>query len=82
MILEQVASLAIPRVSYMREIDPNSTRPFEDVKQEIKDQAWRYYHLVMNPNSNSAKGKAVSALDVVAAMDMYESFHLVQRQST
>ncbi len=40
------------------------------------------YHLVMNPNSNSAKGKAVSALGVVAAMDINESFHLVQRQPT
>ena len=26
--------------------------------------------------------KAVSALGVVAAMDIYESFHMVQRQST
>ena len=27
MILEQVASLAIPRASYIRDLDPNGTRP-------------------------------------------------------
>ena len=81
MILEQVASLAIPRASYIRDIDPNGTRPFEDVKKEIKEQAWRYYHLVMNPYST--EGKAASALHgVVAAMNIYESFPLVQRNST
>ena len=69
MILEQVAALAIPRASYIRDLDPNGTRPFEDVKKEIKEQAWRYYHLVMNPNST--KGKAASAQHgVVAAMDI------------
>ncbi len=31
---------------------------------------------------NSAKGKPVAALGVVAAMDIYESFHLVQRNAT
>ncbi len=51
------------------------------MKKEIKKQAWRYYHLVRNPYST--KGKAASAQHgVVAAMDIYESFHLVQRNST
>ena len=81
MILEQIATMAIPRASYIREIDPHGTRPFEDVKKEIKEQAWRYYHLVVNPYST--KGKAESAQHgVVAAMDIYKSVHLIQRNST
>ncbi len=39
MILEQVAALAIPRASYIWDIDPDGTRPFEDVKKKIKEQA-------------------------------------------
>jgi hypothetical protein len=61
--------------------DTYGTCPFEDVKKEIKEQAWRYYHLVMNPYST--KGKAASAQhSVVSTMDIYESFHLLQRNST
>jgi hypothetical protein len=68
MILEQVAALAIPRASYLRDIDPDGTRPFEDVKKEIKEQASRYYHLVMNPYWT--KGREESAQHgVVVAMD-------------
>jgi hypothetical protein len=82
MILEQIATMVIPRASYIRELDPHGTRPFEDVKKEIKEQAWRYYHLVVNPNPNSTRGKQVAALGVVAAMNIYESFYLIQRNSS
>ncbi len=59
MILEQIAAMAIPRPSYLRHIDPDGTRPFEDVRKEVKAQAWRYYHLVVIPGT--AKGIAESA---------------------
>ena len=36
MILEQVAALAIPLASYLRHIDPDCTRPFEDVKRRSR----------------------------------------------
>ena len=72
MILEQTAAIAIPLPSYLWHIDPDGNRPFEDVRREVKAQAWRYYHLVVNPGT--AKGIAESAQHgVVAALDIYES---------
>jgi hypothetical protein len=49
------------------------------VLREVKAQAWRYYHLVVNPGT--AKVIAESAQHgVVAALDIYESFYYVQRR--
>ncbi len=52
MILEQIADMAIPRPSYLQHIDPDGTWPFEDVRREVKAQAWRY--LVVNPGTRLA----------------------------
>ncbi len=40
MILEQIAAMAIPRASYLRHLDPDGTCLFEDVKKEVRAQAW------------------------------------------
>ncbi len=59
MILKQIAAIVIPWSSYLRHINPDGTGPFEDVRKEDKAQAWRYFHLVVDPHT--AKGKAESA---------------------
>ncbi len=43
MILEQIGVIAL--VSYIRRIDPDVTRPFEELCREVRAQAWRYYNL-------------------------------------
>jgi hypothetical protein len=49
MILEQIRAIVIPRLAYLKRIDPDSTRPFEDVPREVRAQARRYYNLVVDP---------------------------------
>ncbi len=81
LILEQIGVIVLPLLSYIRSIDPNGTRPLEDVRAEVRAQAWRYFSLVMDPHS--AKGRAeVAQHGVVASLDIYESFHMVQRQTS
>ena len=81
LILEQIGSIVLPRLSYLRRIDPDGTRPLEDLRAEVRAQGIRYFHLVMDPLS--VKGRAEAAQHgVVAALDIYESFHMVQRQTS
>ncbi len=81
MILEQIGAIVIPRSANLERIDPDGTRPFEDVLREVRAQAWPYYNLVVDPLS--ANGKAESAkFGVVKALDIYESFHMVSRQTS
>jgi hypothetical protein len=80
LLLEQIGAIVLPQLSYIRSIDPDSTRLLADVRAEVRTQAVLYYHLVMDPFS--VKGKAEAAQHgVVAALDIYESFHMVQRQT-
>jgi hypothetical protein len=81
LILEQIGAIVLPLLSYIRSIDPDGTLPQEDVRNEVRAQAWRYFSLVMDPLS--VKGRAEAARHgVVAALDIYESFHMVQRQTS
>ena len=34
--LEDIASMVVPRQSYLRRIDPDGKRPIEDVKKEVR----------------------------------------------
>jgi hypothetical protein len=81
LILEQIRAIVLPRLSYIRSIDPDGTPPLDNVRTEVRAQAWRYFSLVMDPLS--AKGRAEEAQHgVVASLDIYESFHMVQRQTS
>ncbi len=51
MVLEQIGVIALPRVSYIRWIDPYGTRPFGELCREVRAQAWRYFNLVVDPTS-------------------------------
>jgi hypothetical protein len=51
MILERNRSIALPLLSCVRSIDPDCTRPFEDVRREVRSQAWRYLNLIVDPLS-------------------------------
>ncbi len=55
MILEHIEAIAIPQPAYLKRIDPDCTRPFENVRRKVRAQAWWYYNLVVDPLS--AKGK-------------------------
>ncbi len=69
----------IPLLAHLKRIDADGARPFEDMCYEVRAQAYSYYHLVVDP----AKGKAKSAKHcLVAALDIYESFHMVQQQAS
>ncbi len=69
-ILEQIGPIELPLQSYIRSIDPDGTRPFEDVRREVRAQAWRYFNVVVDPLS--ARGRAEAAQHgVVAALDIY-----------
>jgi hypothetical protein len=81
LILEQIGSIVLPRLSYLRRIDPDGTRPLEDLRAEVRTQAVWYYHLVMDPLSVKVRAEAARH-GVVAALDIYESFHMVQRQTS
>ncbi len=59
LILEQIGSIVLPRLSYIRRMGPDGTRPLEDLRVEVRTQAVRYYHLVMD--TLSVKGRAEAA---------------------
>ncbi len=70
MILERIGSIVLPLLSYIRSIDPDGTLPLEDVRGEVRAQAWWYYNLVVDPLS--AKGRAEAAQHgMVSALDIY-----------
>ena len=76
--LDDIGSMVVPRQSYLKRIDPDGTRRFEDVKAEVVATAHRYYNLVLDPKS--ARGKAELERGLISTLDVYESFHLVRRQ--
>ncbi len=81
LILEQIGAIVLPRLSYIRSINPDGTRSLDDVRTEVRAQARRYFSLVMDPPL--AKGRAEAAQHgVVASLDIYKSFHMVLRQTS
>ena len=77
--LDDIATMVVPRHSYLRRIDPDGTRRFEDIKAEVSTTARRYFSLVLDPRS--PKGKAEHARGLISTLDLYECFHLIRRQS-
>ena len=53
--LEDAGSMVVPRQSYIKRINADSTRPFEEIKAEVRAKAIGYYNLY------SAKGHAEAA---------------------
>ena len=41
LILEQIGSIVLPRLSYLSRIDPDGTRPLEDLRAEVRAQETR-----------------------------------------
>ena len=78
--LEDLASMVIPRQSYLRRIDPDGKRPIEDVKKEVRGMALRYYNLILTERT---KDWHIAEFDrgLLSTLDVYESFHQVGRQT-
>ena len=72
--------MVVPRQSYLKRIDPDGTRPFADVKAEVSKMANRYYSLII-AETTSARHRAEIERGLVSAMEVYESFHLIKRQT-
>ena len=77
--LDDIGSMVVPRQSEIAMIDPDGTRPLEDIKAEVSTTARRYYNMIMDPRS--AKGKAEHERGLISTLDLYECFHLIRRQS-
>ena len=65
----------MPRDWYLKSIDPDGKRPFGEVKLQIVKRAHQYFDLV---HSRKTEGE----MDLLDALDLYGSFHLIQRQTT
>ncbi len=58
----------IPQPAYLKRIYPDGTRPSEDVRNEVRAQAWWYYNLDVDPLLTKGKpGQAEAAKHCVAA---------------
>ena len=79
MKLDDIGTTVVPWQSYLKRIDPDGTRRFEDVKAEVAAMAQRYFNLVLDPKS--AEGQAELARGLISTLDVYECFHLIRRQS-
>ena len=77
--MSDIISIVVPRQKYLRAIDPDGTRPFEEVKAEVKAAAQRYYHLVQLDDT-SAKHRAEVERGLISGLDVYDAFHLITRQ--
>ena len=60
--------MVVPRQSCIKRIDADGTRPFEEVKAEVRTKAIRYYNLVLDPNS--AKGHFEAARGLIKTLDI------------
>ena len=72
--------MVVPRQSYLKCIDPDGTRPFADVKAEVSKMT-NIYHSLIIAEKTSARHRAEIERGVVSAMEVYESFHLIRRQT-
>ena len=77
--MADILSMVVPRQKYLRPIDPDGTRPFKEVKAEVKAMAQRYYHLVQL-DASSAKHRAEVERGLISALDVYDAFHFITRQ--
>ena len=77
--MDDIITMAVPRQSYLKSIDPDGTRPFEEVKAEVKALAQRYYHLVVLDDT-SPKHRAEVQHGLISVLDVYDAFHLITRQ--
>ena len=71
--LDDIGSVVVPWQLYLKRIDADGTWSFEDVKAEVRAKAYRYFHLVLDPNSTRGCAKAARCL--ISTRDVYESFH-------
>ena len=51
----------VPLQSYLKRIDADGTRPFEDVKAYVRAKGIRYFNLVLDPNSIRGRAEAARA---------------------
>ena len=77
--MDDIITMVVPRQSYLKYIDPDGTRPFEEVKAEVKTMASRFYHLVQ-ADPTTAKHCAEVARGLISTLDVYEAFHFITRQ--
>ena len=59
----------------LKDIDPEGNRPFGKVKALVVKRAHQYYDLIV-------KRKTEREYKLLDALDLYESFHYIQRQTT
>ena len=69
-----ITELLMPRDWYLKSIDPEGKRPFAEVKKKIAKRAHQYYAL-------ERQEKTMGEYGILDSLDLYESFHLVQRQA-
>ena len=65
----------MPRDWYLKSIDPDGKRPLGEVKLQVVKRAHQYYDLVRKRRTEGEYG-------LLDALELYESFHLIQRQTT
>ena len=59
--VEDIGSvLVVPQQSYIKRIDADGTRPFEDVRAQVRADAIKYFNLVLGPTSVKGRAKAAN----------------------
>jgi hypothetical protein len=73
--MDEIDDLLMPRRWYLNAIDPQGTRPTNDVIKEVTKRATQYYALL-------AQRKTEGRYGFKDAMELYETFHSLRRQRT
>ena len=79
--MDDIITMVVPRQLYLKSIDPDGTRLFDEVRAEVKTMTSRYYHLV-HADPTTEKHRAEVACGLISTLDVYESFHLILKQPT
>ena len=70
----------IPWQWYIKFIDADGTRPFEEVRAEVRAKAEAIFHLIMQPNTIGRRVEAARHR-LQDVQDIYESFYLIRKQN-
>ena len=71
----ELVELLMPLQWFLKHLDPDCTKPFSEVKEEVARRAQQYYDLII---ARTTEGQ----YKLEDALDLYESFYYIHRQPT
>ena len=71
----EIGELLVPQQWSLKHIDPEGKLPFSEVKQLVVQRAYQYYQLIV-------ERKTEGEYDLLDALELYESFYYLHRQTT